>query len=111
LYRHFPIELSRFPEDEHHRKRWLEAIGKTDAEVPVQSILCSRHFSRDCFVDTILMDDAVPLLESKSVQCFAAITETSEKKEKKKEAEEEEKGSGIESLQCTPSVMRPTIRK
>jgi hypothetical protein len=61
------------------------------------------------------MDDAVPLLESKSVQCFATIRETSEKEEKKKEAKEEEKGSGIEplrmSLQCASSVMRPTIRK
>lgn len=111
----FPIHLFRFPEDEDYRKKWLEAIGKTDAEVPVHSILCSRHFREDCFIDSILMDDAIPMLELKPTHYIDLIAETSKqkKKEKKKEKEEKELGNELlrSSSECASSVMRPTIRK
>ncbi|RLU17701.1 hypothetical protein DMN91_009937 [Ooceraea biroi] len=111
-----PVTKKRkFPEDGDHRKRWLEAIGKTDAEVPVHSRLCSRHFPQDCFTDSILMDDATPILQLEPTY-FNLITDTSEeKKEEQKEEEQEEKEPETEPLrsssQCVSTVMRPTIRK
>ncbi|XP_026828976.1 THAP domain-containing protein 1 [Ooceraea biroi] len=109
------ISFYTFPEDGDHRKRWLEAIGKTDAEVPVHSRLCSRHFPQDCFTDSILMDDATPILQLEPTY-FNLITDTSEeKKEEQKEEEQEEKEPETEPLrsssQCVSTVMRPTIRK
>lgn len=59
----FAYFFFRFPENEDHRKKWLDAIGKTNAEVPAQSSLCSRHFSRSCFADSGLIDNAVPTLQ------------------------------------------------
>ncbi|XP_072747071.1 THAP domain-containing protein 1-like [Anoplolepis gracilipes] len=57
------ISFHAFPKNENLRKRWLDAIGKTNVEVPAQSSLCSRHFSQSCFTDSNLMDDAVPTLK------------------------------------------------
>ncbi|XP_029160811.1 THAP domain-containing protein 1-like [Nylanderia fulva] len=57
------ISFHTFPENEDHRKRWLDAIGKTNAEVPAKSSLCSRHFSQNCFINSSLIDNAVPTLQ------------------------------------------------
>ncbi|XP_070153912.1 THAP domain-containing protein 1-like [Polyergus mexicanus] len=58
------ISFHAFPEgEEDHRKSWLDAIGKTNAEVPAQSSLCSRHFSQSCLTGSSLMDNAVPTMQ------------------------------------------------
>ncbi|KAL6426784.1 hypothetical protein ACFW04_009249 [Cataglyphis niger] len=57
------ISFHAFPENENHRKSWLDAIGKTNTEVPAESSLCSRHFSQSCFTGSSLRDNTVPTLQ------------------------------------------------
>jgi len=46
------FELYRFPKKENIRQAWIETMGKNFVPTTT-SVLCSQHFSEDCFYYSI----------------------------------------------------------
>ncbi|CAG4955207.1 unnamed protein product [Colias eurytheme] len=58
--------IFRFPKDPDIKKEWIDATGRDDWSPTKNSVICSRHFSTDCFFNRksrrFLLPSAVPTL-------------------------------------------------
>lgn len=58
------ILFCRFPKNQEIRKRWVDALKKSDWVPPPHSVVCSAHFKDDCFQEilgfNVLKSLAVP---------------------------------------------------
>ena len=48
------VSFHRFPTDSNLRNEWVERIGRVDWHPARRSLLCSRHFTDDCFIRPVL---------------------------------------------------------
>jgi len=49
MIRFFFYNLIRFPKDDHILAAWMKFAQQCSSEVKARSVVCSAHFTNDCF--------------------------------------------------------------